>query len=167
MVVAVAENGVIGKDGDLPWKLSSDLKRFKSLTMGKPVIMGRKCYESIGRPLPGRPNIVISRDPSRHFPGVTMASSLEQAIELARGLCLELGANEICIIGGGEIYRLGMDVADLLHVTHIEGDIDGDTYFPPIDPALWLAGPMTDVLAGEKDSHATRFGTYRRVIAAN
>ena len=149
MIVAVARNGVIGKDGDLPWKLSTDLKRFKSMTMGKPVIMGRKCYESIGRPLPGRPNIVISRDPKTAFEGVTIESSLENAFQVASRMALELGTDEVCIIGGGEIYRLGMPLADELHVTHIDAVIDGDTFFPDIDSQEWIAGPMTHVSPGE------------------
>jgi len=129
MLVAVARNGVIGRNGDLPWKLSSDLKRFKAMTLGKPVVMGRKCFESIGRPLPGRANIVISRNPETQFDGVTMVPSLDAALHVAQANAIEVGADEICIIGGGEIYRLGMPLADILHVTHIEADIDGDTFF--------------------------------------
>ena len=162
MVVAVARNGVIGRDGDLPWKLSSDLKRFRAMTLGKPVIMGRKCYESIGRPLPGRANIVISRNSQTQFDGVTMAPNLEAALDVARVNASDVGVDEICIIGGGEIYRLGMPLADILHVTHIEAEIDGDTFFPAIDPEIWDAGDMTFVPAGEKDSHSTRFGSYTR-----
>ena len=165
MVVAVVRNGVIGRDGDLPWRLSSDLKRFKAMTLGKPVIMGRKCFESIGQPLPGRPNIVISRNLDIHFDGVTMAYSLANALDIAAKEAATMGAAEVCIIGGGEIYRLGMPIADVLHVTHIDADIDGDTFFPEIDPEIWSAGVMTDVPEGEKDSHPTRFGTYSRTSA--
>ena len=165
MIVAVANNGVIGKDGDLPWRLSTDLKRFKSMTLGKPVVMGRKCYESIGRPLPNRPNIVISRNPDTVFEGVHVTSGLKKAIEEARQMATEIGVDEICIIGGGEIYRLGMPLADALHVTHVDADIDGDTFFPEIDTREWIAGPMTYVPSGEKDSHPTHFGSYTRTSA--
>ena len=162
MLVAVARNGVIGRGGDLPWKLPSDLKRFKAMTLGKPVVMGRKCFESIGRPLPGRKNIVISRNPETYFDAVTMAPNLEAALDVARVNASSIGAEEICIIGGGEIYRIGMPLADILHVTHIDADIEGDTFFPDIDPEIWTAGEMTTVPEGEKDSHPTRFGTYVR-----
>jgi dihydrofolate reductase len=162
IVVAVSRNGIIGRDGDMPWRLSTDLKRFKALTSGKPVIMGRKTFQSIGKPLPGRANIVVSRAADFAPELVTVANSLEQAITLAKALAVAAGVDEICIIGGGEIYRQAMLTADMLHVTHVEGDVEGDTSFPEINPAVWIAEQEIFVPAGERDSLATRFVTYRR-----
>lgn len=164
--VAVAENGVIGRDGGMPWRLSSDLKRFKAGTMGRPVVMGRKTYESIGKPLPGRLNIVVTRDPAWRADGVETAGSVDEAIRLAtaRARCMT-GADEIAIIGGGEIYRQALALADRLHVTHVLANPDGDTRFPDIDPTLWELTHHEDVPAGEKDSHATRFAIYEKRAA--
>lgn len=162
--VAIAENGVIGRDGGLPWRLSTDLKRFKADTMGKPIIMGRKTYEGIGRPLPGRLNIVVTRDKGWHADGIEVAHSLEEAITLAkvRGRCMA-GAGEVCVVGGGEIYAQALPLADRLHVTHVLATVDGDAHFPPIDPAFWRIVRSEDFPAGEKDSHATRYTVYERL----
>ena len=161
--VAVAGNGVIGREGGLPWRLSSDLKRFKAGTMGKPVIMGRKTWEGLGRPLPGRLNIVVTRDATFRAEGAEVAGSIEDAVRLAsvRGRCMA-GADEICVIGGGEIYRQSMGRADRLHVTHVLGTVEGDTRFPPIDPEVWEPVRAEEFPAGEKDSHATRYVVYER-----
>jgi dihydrofolate reductase len=161
--VAVAENGVIGRDNGLPWRLSSDLKRFKAGTMGKPIIMGRKTFESIGKPLPGRLNIVVTRDRAFRAEGAEVAGSLDEAIALAkvRARCMA-GADEICVVGGGEIYRQAMPVADRLHVTHVLAQIEGDALFPEIDPAIWRLVGSEDVPAGDRDSHATRYAVYER-----
>ncbi|CAN7504237.1 dihydrofolate reductase [Mesorhizobium sp. LjNodule214] len=161
--VAIAENGVIGRDGGLPWRLSTDLKRFKADTMGKPIIMGRKTYEGIGRPLPGRLNIVVTRDKAWRAEGVEIANSLDEAIKLAnvRGRCMA-GADEICMVGGGEIYAQALPLADRLHVTHVLASVDGDAHFPPIDPETWAVVSAEDVPAGEKDSHATRYTVYEK-----
>lgn len=161
-VVAMTENNVIGRDGGLPWRLSSDLKRFKTLTIGKPVVMGRICYESIGRPLPGRPNIVITRSMVFKPQGVIVVHSLEDAMDVAIAEAEKLGVDEVCVIGGGVVYREAMELATILHVTHIEATIDGDTFFPEIDPAIWEAGEAEEIPAGEKDDFSTRFVTYRR-----
>ncbi|RST86464.1 dihydrofolate reductase [Aquibium carbonis] len=161
--VAMAENGVIGRDGDMPWTLSTDLKRFKVQTMGKPVVMGRKTFASIGRPLPGRLNIVVTRDPDWRAEGVETVHSLDDALTLARvrSRCMP-AADAICIIGGGEIYAQAIDRADRLEVTHVLAAIDGDTRFPAIDPARWRVVSSADHPAGERDSHATRHVVYER-----
>ncbi|SFO26642.1 dihydrofolate reductase [Mesorhizobium sp. NFR06] len=161
--VAIAENGVIGREGGLPWRLSTDLKRFKADTMGKPIIMGRKTYEGIGRPLPGRLNIVVTRDKAWRAEGIEVAHSLGDAITLAkaRGRCMA-GVDEICVVGGGEIYAQALPVADRLHVTHVLAIVDGDAHFPPIDPSIWRVVSAEDFPAGEKDSHATRYTVYER-----
>ncbi len=158
IVVAISDNGVIGKDDWMPWRLSTDMKRFKALTMGNPVIMGRKTFDSIGKPLPGRLNIVITRNREWSVDGVKTANSLQDAIELAQKG--PKNAGEICVIGGGQIYAEALPIADRLHVTHVLAEIDGDTRFPAIDPAFWRPISSEDVPAGEKDSHPTRYVVY-------
>ncbi|WP_173932103.1 dihydrofolate reductase [Chelativorans sp. Marseille-P2723] len=165
LVVAVAENGVIGRAGELPWRLSTDLKRFKAITMSKPVIMGRKTWESIGKPLPERYNVVISRDPGYRAEGADVAASLEEALELAQNRLGE--ASEICIIGGGEIFHEVMPRADRLHVTHVEAEIEGDAFFPTIDLAIWHPVYEEVVPAGEKDLYPTRYVIYERQKTAS
>ncbi|MDH6267853.1 dihydrofolate reductase [Rhizobium sp. SG_E_25_P2] len=162
IVVAMADKGVIGRDNGLPWRQSSDLKRFKAMTLGKPVVMGRKCYASIGKPLPGRTNIVVTRNRDFAADGVAVVHDYDAGVALATQEAGRLGADEICVIGGGEIYRLAFETADLLHVTHILGKIDGDTFFPAIDPDLWEAIDGEELPASEKDDYPTRFVTYRR-----
>jgi dihydrofolate reductase len=167
IVVAVSQNGIIGRDGGLPWRLSTDLKRFKALTIGKPVIAGRKTFESFGRPLPGRPNIVISRGTTYRVPddpNVHLVHSLAEAVDLGKRLAHETGSNEICIIGGGDIYRQSIGLADRLLVTHVQTSVEGDTSFPPIDPSVWRSVEEVDVPAGEKDNFATRFVRYERSV---
>ncbi len=161
LVAAVAENGVIGTGGDMPWRLSSDLRRFKRLTMGKPVVMGRKTFESIGKPLAGRVNIVVSRQPGFAPGGVLVAADLDAALDLAR---TQIGAgDEMMVIGGGQIYAATIGRADRLYITHVAASPDGDTHFPPIDPAVWRVVSREAVPAGDKDSAATTFVVYERV----
>ncbi|MGR5211508.1 type 3 dihydrofolate reductase [Vibrio rotiferianus] len=124
MIAAMADNRIIGKDNQMPWHLPADFAWFKRCTMGKPVVMGRKTYESIGRPLPGRLNIVISRDASLSIEGVTTVTSIEQALDVAGDI------EEVMIIGGGAIYSACLPMANKLYVTHIEAEVDGDTQFP-------------------------------------
>lgn len=162
IIVAIAENGVIGRDNGLPWRLSTDMKRFKAITMGKPVIMGRKTWESIGRPLPGRIGIVITRDAGFAVEGVDVAHSLEDALAVAAKRADEAGAGEICVIGGGDVYRQTLPLADRLHVTEVLGVVEGDTVFPAIDPSRWRKVTTQELPAGEKDSHATRYIVYER-----
>ena len=156
IIVAMSENGVIGRDGDLPWRISEDLKRFKKITMGKPIIMGRKTWESIGRPLPGRPHIVISRDAHFRAEGVDVVQSFEAA--LARAMELTAADSEIMVIGGAEIYRLAMERADRMYVTEVEGDVQGDTYFPEFDRTAWQEtareGPF---LVGASQAHTVHY----------
>ncbi|GEO86793.1 MULTISPECIES: dihydrofolate reductase [Alphaproteobacteria] len=167
IVVAMAENGVIGRDGDMPWKLSTDLKRFKALTVGKPLVMGRKTFESVGgKPLPGRPHVIVSRGPAIEGPGVETASNLEAALARAKEIAIASGVDAICVAGGGEIYRQALPLADTLHVTHIEAMIEGDTVFPAIDPEVFEKIEETPFAAGEKDNYPTRYAVYRRRPAA-
>ncbi len=162
LVVAVAENGVIGAKGGLPWHLSSDLKRFKADTIGKPIIMGRKTFLSIGKALPGRDNIVVTRDPSFQADGVNVAASVGAALELAANAAAARGATDIAVIGGGEIYNQTFDLADRIILTHVLASPDGDTLFPEVDPALWRVSAIDDFPADEKNSHATRRAVYER-----
>lgn len=167
LIAAVSRNHVIGRDLDMPWKLSSDLKRFKAQTMGKPMIMGRKTFLSVGeRPLPGRPHIIISRNPDYLPEGADVVSSLEEALELAKAKARELGEDEVFVAGGGEIYAQAMPFADQLSVTHVEVELEGDTFFPQIDPAVFEKTEEIPLPAGEKDNYAVRFATYRRRDAA-
>lgn len=155
LIVAVSRNGVIGLNNQLPWHLPEDLKYFKSVTMGKPIVMGRKTYDSIGRPLPGRTNIVITRDASWSAPGVEVAQTLETALELGATACDAAGAEEIMVIGGEQIYRMTLDAADRLYLTQVDADVEGDAFFPEIDPKIWN---QVSVLVPEKtDAHPYRF----------
>jgi dihydrofolate reductase len=160
IVVAIAQNGVIGAKGGLPWRLPSDLKRFKALTMGKPVIMGRKTHESIGRPLPGRRNIVVTANASAPLPGVERAASLDEALELA--FAGQDAAQGVCVIGGGRIYEQALDRADLLHVTHVLEEVEGDTFFPQIDPHDWEPVSREEIPRTPQDSAAMLLVTYER-----
>lgn len=155
LIAAVAENGVIGRDGDLPWRLPADLRRFRALTMGKPVIMGRKTWQSIGKALPGRRNIVVTRDRSFAAAGAEVVASLDAAFDLMAD------AGEAMVIGGGEIYAAAMARADRLDITHVHAAIDGDTFFPEIDAAVWCETAREDHTA-EGGAPAFSFVTYER-----
>ncbi|MDF1608452.1 dihydrofolate reductase [Hoeflea sp. YIM 152468] len=161
LVAAHARNGVIGRDGDMPWRLPSDLKHFKAATLGTPVIMGRKTYLSIGRPLPGRANIVVSRS-GFAADGVETVDSIERALDLARKHARQSGANQVSVIGGGQIYALTIDRADELLLTEVDADLEGDTVFPEIDSNLWQKVSLSDPVRTEKDSHSVRFAVWRR-----
>jgi dihydrofolate reductase len=135
-VVAAADNGVIGRDGALPWHLPEDLRRFRKLTVGKPVVMGRRTFAAIGRPLPGRHNIVLSRSPDFAAEGVTVAHSLAEAIAAA-GLDPRTRAETVCIIGGAEIYALAMPITTAIELTRVHAHVEGDAIFPGPDAAEW------------------------------
>ncbi len=137
LIVAMAENRMIGQDGAMPWHISADLKYFKQVTMGAPVIMGRKTFQSVGRALPGRTNIVVTRD--RHFDadGVEIVHDLDQAIRKAEALCLIEGRDEVFIIGGAQIYELALGKANRIYLTQIHATPPGDTSFPDLDPQQW------------------------------
>ena len=137
LVAAVARNRVIGGDNRMIWKLSSDLKRLRALTWGKPLIMGRKTFDSIGKPLPGRETIVVTRDPAFAPAGVRVAHDVDAALALAGEIAGEMKADEIMVAGGGEIYRQTIERADRLYLTEVDLTPEGDAYFPAIDPAYW------------------------------
>ena len=163
LIAAVARNGVIGAGQGLPWRLSSDMQRFRRLTMGKPVIMGRRTFQSIGKPLSGRLNIVVTRGGGTFPEGVQVASGLDAAIGLAG---IEAPADEIMVIGGGAIYAAAIGRADRLYITHVEATPEGDTHFPAIAPRVWAAMSRERLPAGEKDTAATEFVVYDRIAAA-
>ncbi|MCK1741453.1 dihydrofolate reductase [Bradyrhizobium sp. 139] len=160
-VVAIAENGVIGAGNAIPWRLKSDMARFKALTIGKPVIMGRKTFESLRRPLPGRTNIVITRDADYRANGAIVTTSAADAGAVARGDALRRSVAEIAVIGGAEIYRQWLDAADRLEITEVHARPEGDTYFD-IDRAEWEETARIRHPAGPDDSADYSYVTYRR-----
>jgi dihydrofolate reductase len=161
LVAAVARNGVIGAAGKMPWRLSTDLKRFKELTIGHPVLMGHKTFASIGKALPGRLNIVVTRraDEMTDADGLIFARDIDAAIDMAR----YSGNDDLMVIGGGEVYAATIGRAFRLCITHVEATPAGDTYFPEIDPAVWKSVWSEKVPAGAKDSAATSYVVYDRV----
>ena len=162
LIVAVADNGVIGAGGAIPWRLKTDLQRFKALTLGKPVVMGRKTFVSLRRPLPGRTNIVVTRDPNFCSPGAVVTTSLTAARAVATGDALRRLATEIAVIGGAEIYAQWMAFADRLEITEVHARPAGDTYFAAIDPTIWAEAARVRNSAGPDDSADFSFVTYRR-----
>jgi len=163
LVAAVADNGVIGQEGRLPWRLKSDMAHFRAVTMGKPVVMGRKTYASIGAPLKGRTNIVISRDRTFAAPGVLVAASLEAALDIAQGDALRRGADAIAVIGGADLYGQCMGRADRLLITQVHLRPTGDTKFPTINPEIWSVAGQTEHMAGPDDEAGFTVVDYRRV----
>ena len=162
LVVAMARNRVIGHAGGMPWHVSSDLKRFRALTLGKPVVMGRKTFRSIGKPLDKRDNIVVTRDAAFAADGVQVAGSLDAALALGSALAEEAGADAVMVIGGGEIYAQALKVADTVHVSLIDLEPDGDTWFPALDPAGWDEIRHGAVEPGPRDDAGFQMIEYRR-----
>ncbi|MCP3372977.1 dihydrofolate reductase [Bradyrhizobium cajani] len=163
-VVAIAENGVIGAAGAIPWRLKSDMQRFKALTIGKPVIMGRKTFETLRRPLPRRTNIVITRDVDYRAVGAVVTTSAADAGAVARGDALRRSVAEIAVIGGAEIYRQWLDRADRLEITEVHARPEGDTHFD-IDKAKWEETARIRHPAGPDDSSDFSYVTYRRRVS--
>lgn len=162
LIAAVAENGVIGRGGLMPWRLKSDMAHLKALTMGKPVVMGRRTYLSLHvKPLPGRTNIVVSRDPEFAAGGVLVARGLAAALEAARGDALRRGS-DVMVIGGADIYAQAMPFAARLEITQVHMAPEGDTRFPPIDPAIWRETARNAHAAGPGDDAGFDTVTYRR-----
>jgi dihydrofolate reductase len=162
LFAAVADNGVIGAHGNIPWRLKSDQQRLKLMTLGKPIVMGRKTFLSLRRPLPGRTNIVVTRDPAFRSPGAVVTASFADACAVAAGDALRRFATEIAVIGGAEIYAQAMPLADRLELTEVHARPDGDTYFPAIDPADWEEVARVRNPAGLDDSTDFSYVTWRR-----
>lgn len=164
LIAAVADNGVIGRGGQLPWRLSADLRRFKSLTMGHPIIMGRRTWESIGRPLPGRTSIVITRQPRYEtgFPEVRIAADVHAALDRAASAP---GGDQIAfVIGGGEVYAAALPRAARLYLTRVLASVAGDAFFPPLDMREWRLLNGENHAADEKNDYAHAFEVYERIV---
>ena len=160
LIAALDRHRAIGRDNDLPWRLSDDLKRFKALTLGKPVLMGRKTAESLGRALPGRLNLVLTRSGRVPFEGMQAVASVDEAIRIAT----EQGSDELCVIGGGEVYALTLDRADVLHLTEVDTVVEGaHAFFPAFDPADWREVSREAHPADARHAMAFDFVEYRRV----
>jgi len=157
MIVAHANNRVIGKNNDMPWHLPADLAYFKKTTLGKPIIMGRKTFKSIGRALPGRKNIVISRDANYQADGVDVVNSVDAALALVSD------STEVMVIGGGAIYQHCLAAAQRLYITHIDADIDGDTFFPEYDLAVWKKVASEIRPSDEKNQYRLDFSVYEKM----
>ena len=162
MIAAVAENGVIGNGNAIPWRIPSDFAHFKAITMGKPVIMGRKTFESIGKPLPGRTNIVVSRRRDYHPDGAIVIASLESALAHAQSIAASDGAAEVMIGGGAALYAEAMPLADRLYISHVALNPEGDVMFPVIDPEQWTVVEEPQVTPSERDEAVYRIAIYAR-----
>lgn len=161
-VVAIAENGVIGLDNAMPWHLKSDLQRFKKITLNRPVIMGRKTFASIGKALPGRTNIVVTRDKTFQAAGVVVATSLEAAHDIARGDALRRFVTDIMVIGGAELFSQWMHMADRLEITQVHAAPEGDTFLAPVSPKEWQEVARVRQAKGENDTADFSYVTYKR-----
>lgn len=164
LIVAVADNGVIGRNNTLPWRLPSDLKRFKKLTSGRPVLMGRKTFQSIGRPLPDRTNIILTRDRAFSAPGIAVAYSPADALAIAFGDAARRGVGEIAVIGGAEVYALFLGQAARIELTCVHASPEGDAFFAKPDPAHWEEAGRERQTAGPHDSADFSYVSYRRRV---
>ncbi len=162
LVAAVAENGVIGANGGLPWRVKADMRKFRAITMGKPVVMGRKTFESIGRVLDGRDVIVVTRQPEFGGPGIFVAANLKEALALGEARAAARGADEICVVGGGEVYREALPLAETLLITQVAAKPAGDTCFPEIESEDWMEISREPLPASEGDTAAAVHVIYRR-----
>ncbi len=162
LIAAVADNGVIGVTGAMPWKISSDLKYFKQKTLHKPVLMGRKTFEAIGRPLPERDNVVVTRNEEFEHAGVYAVASVALGLELAERLAVEKGVDEVMVIGGGEIYAQTLTFADRIYKTEVHADVVGDTIFPTLNPDHWHEVSREPHEAQKGDSSAYAFVVLER-----
>jgi dihydrofolate reductase len=162
IVAAVAKNGVIGRGNALPWRLKSDMAHFRALTVGNPVALGRKTYQSIGKPLAGRTTIVISRDKNFSAPGIVVAPNFNAALETARGDALRRNAGAMIVAGGADIYAQALPLATRLVITQVHKRVDGDARFPAIDPKLWRETARSEQKPGPQDDAAFAFVTYER-----
>lgn len=163
LVVAVAENGVIGNKGQLPWHIPGDLKHFKSVTMGKPIVMGRKTYESIGKPLPGRANIVLTRDRHWSADGIRIAASLEDALRIGAEEAKKAGAEEIAVIGGSALFAETLPIAAKIELTEVHASPEGDTFFPPYNKKDYRETRRAPRQQGERDDHPYSVVTLERI----
>ena len=163
IIVAQSDNRVIGRDNKMPWYLPEDLKYFKRVTMGKPVIMGRKTYESIGRPLPGRCNLVVTRDENWRVDGVNICSSLDAAIDQGEAQALVDGSEEVIIMGGAQIYAQMLPNVQRLYLTQVHGEMDGDAFFPELDMSQWQEIGRQDMPAIEPNPYPYSFIVLERV----
>lgn len=164
-IAALTRNRVIGQGNGLPWRLPGDLKFFKATTLGKPVVMGRKTFQSIGRPLPGRPNIVVTRDPGFVAEGVHIARDIDTALDLAATLARASGAEEVMVIGGAEIYAQALPRLDRLYLTRIDAELEGDAHFPEIEPRAWREAARSNPVLDETSGLTYCFTTLHRVRA--
>lgn len=162
LIAGVARNGVIGADGGIPWRIPSDMAFFRRTTMGKPIIMGRKQYESVGKPLPGRTNILVTRQKGYAAEGVVVVGSLEEALDLGRDVAAQTSAGEVMVIGGGQVYAEAMPRADRLYISHIDLEPEGDIVFPPIDLDQWQIIETVEVPPDARDAAAFRVRVYER-----
>jgi len=162
LIAAVARNGAIGRDNGLPWRISGDLQFFRRTTLGKPVLMGRRTFESIGRPLPGRDNIVITRNPDWRADGVTCVPSLDDALAAAADSALADGADEVMVIGGGQVYRQALPLAARLYLTEVDAEVEGDAFFPALGQE-WRETSRECYPASDKDEYNYCIVQYDRL----
>lgn len=162
LVAAIGENNVIGREGQLPWRLKSDLAHFRRVTINKPVVMGRKTFQSIGQPLKERTNIVITRDAKFAAEGIVTAPDFRTALDLARRDAMARGTDEIMIVGGSDVFAASLPLAARLEITHVHASPEGDVTFPPIDPQVWREVSRSEHAAGPQDDAAFAVATYVR-----